>query len=73
MTYEKLFDLKFKKGYTTNDLIEKFPKEAAKVREIALLQIPTSLLKKTLSEPHLLERILILKRRFFRRAGGKNA
>ena len=67
MTYEKLFDLKFKKGYTTNDLIEKFPKEAEKVREIALLQIPTPLLKKTLCEPDLLERILTLKRRFFGR------
>ena len=64
MTYERLFHLKFKEGYTTNDLVEKFPKEADKVREIALLQIPTSVLKKTLSEPYLLEKILILKRRF---------
>ena len=66
MTYEKLFHLKFKKGFTTNDLMEKYPKEVAKVREIALLQIPTSVLKKTLSEPDLLEKILNLKRRFLR-------
>lgn len=67
MTYEKLFRLKFKKGYTTSDLIEKFPSQAAKVREIALLQIPTSVLRKTLSEPDILEKILNLKRRFLGR------
>ena len=68
MTYEKLFRLKFKKGYTTTDLIEKFPKAAGKVREIALLQLPTTVLKKTLLEQDVLEKILNLKRRFFRRA-----
>lgn len=67
MTYERLFRLKFKEGYTTGDLIEKFPKEAAKVREIALLQIPTYVLRKTLSEPDLLEKILTLKKRFLGR------
>ena len=66
MTYKKIFRLKFREGYTTHDLIEKFPKEAAKVREIALLQLPTEVLRKTLSEPILLERILLLKRRFLR-------
>jgi len=70
MTYEKLFRLKFKKGYTTNDLMEKFPSQAAKVREIALLQIPTAVLRKTLSEPDILEKILNLKRRFLGRGAG---
>ena len=69
MTYEKIFDLKFKKGYSTNKLIQKFPQEAEKVREIALLQIPTPLLKKTLPEDELLERILNLKRRFIGQLG----
>jgi len=69
MTYEKLFDLKFKKGYTTNDLMEKFPQEADKVREIALLHLPTPVLKKTVFEPDLLEKILSLKRRFLQKAG----
>ena len=69
MTYEKLFELKFKKGYSTNELIEKFPEEAAKVREIALLQIPTSTLKRTVAEDSLLEKLLTLKRKFW---GGKD-
>jgi len=64
MTYEELFELKFKKGYSTHELIERFPREADKVREIALLQIPTPVLKKTLGEVSLLEKILNLKRKF---------
>jgi hypothetical protein len=67
MTYERIFDLKFKQGYSTTELIQRFPKEADKVREIALLQIPTPLLKKTVPEIALLEKILSLKRKFFSR------
>ena len=68
MTYERIFKLKFEEGYSTNELIEKFPEEANKVREIALLQIPVSILKRTLAEEGLLERILNLKRKFFGRS-----
>ena len=69
MTYEKLFDLKFKKGFSTNELMERFPEEAKKVRELALLHLPTSLLKKILEESKLLERVLRLKRRFLKQPG----
>jgi hypothetical protein len=67
VTYKKLFILKFKEGYSTSELIQRFPGEADKVREIALLQVPTPLLKKTVPEEDLLEKILSLKRRFFGR------
>ena len=67
MTYKKIFELKFKKGYSTNELIEKFPEQADKVREIALLHLPIPLLKKTVSEDGLLERVLNLKRKFLGR------
>ncbi len=69
MTYEKIFELKFKKGYSTSELIEKFPGEADKVREIALLHLSTPTLKKTLSEEDFLKRILDLKRKFFGELG----
>ena len=65
MSYQKIFDLKFKKGYSTQTLIKRFPKEASKIREIALLQIPIPLLKETLSEAGLLEKVLSLKKKFF--------
>lgn len=64
MTYQKIFELKFKKGYSTSELIQQFPDEADKVREIALLQVPTPLLKKTLPEESLLKRVLSLKKKF---------
>ncbi len=67
MTYEKLFDLKFKKGYTTTALMEKFPQEADKVSAIALLHVSTPVLKRTVFERGLLERILSLKRKFLGR------
>ena len=64
MTYQQLFELKFKKGYSTNELIRRYPKEVVKVTEIALIQIPTPVLKKTVFEADLLEKILTLKRKF---------
>jgi hypothetical protein len=66
MTYEKIFDLKFRKGYSTTELMQRFPAEAEKVREIALLEIPNALLRKTVPQGALRERILLLKRRFLR-------
>ncbi len=63
MTYREIFDLKFKGGYSTQELLRLYPKEAAKVREVALLEIPTDLLKETVSEGKILEKILFLKRR----------
>jgi len=65
VTYREIFDLKFRRGYSTSELIERYPKEADKVREIALLQIPTSLLKKVVPQTEVLQRILSLKKRFF--------
>lgn len=65
MSYQKIFELKFKKGYSTQTLMKRFPKEASKIREIALLQIPTPLLKEAVFEGELLEKVLALKKKFF--------
>jgi len=67
VTYEKIFDLKFHKGCSTHELMHRFPEEADKVSRIALLQIPDRDLKRVVREARVLERILALKRRFFRR------
>ena len=64
MTYAEIFELKFKKGYGTTQLLESFPKEASKVSQIALLQIPTPILKETVTDRQLLEKLLRLKKRF---------
>lgn len=65
MTYQEIFDLKFKKGYSTNQLLRRFPEDNGKVTEIALLQLPEQTLKKMVAEKESLIRILFLKRRFF--------
>lgn len=64
MTYQKIFELKFKKGFSTSQLFQRFPDEVSKVAEIALLQVPTSILRKMVSEEERLSRILSLKRKF---------
>lgn len=63
MTYRKLIELKFKKGYSTLELIRRFPKEAKKVTEVALLQVPRPLLKKMTSEGVVPWELLNLKRK----------
>lgn len=69
MTYEKIFELKFKEGYSTRELMERFPREVEKVKEIALLHVPTAVLKKVVSEATLLGKILNLKKRFLGKLG----
>ena len=64
MTYQKIFELKFGRGFSTSQLFHRFPDEIAKVAEIALLQVPTSILKKMVPDEALLSRILSLKRKF---------
>ena len=71
MTYKRIFKLKFEKGYSTGDLVRQFPKEAGKVREIALLQIPNGVLKEMVLEESLLKKIIQLKKKFLGRQSGK--
>lgn len=63
MTYRKLIELKFKKGYSTLELIRRFPREAKKVTEVALLQVPRPLLKKMASDGVVPGKLMNLKRK----------
>ncbi len=69
MTYERIFELKFKKGFSTSELMQRFPEEADKVREIALLHVPIPLLREMVAEADLLKRIIYLKRKFLGQLG----
>ncbi len=69
MTYRELFELKFKKGYSTSQLLHRYPQEVGKVTEIALLELSTAELRRMLPEEERLERILLMKRRFLGAAG----
>lgn len=66
MTYERLFYLKYKKGLTTYELIRRFPEDAERVSEVALLDVPEPTLRKILWEKKAYERLMLLKKRFSR-------
>lgn len=64
--YEKLFDLKYRKGVPTCELTHRFPGHIDRVNEVALLDIPESTLKKVVPEKKLLERLMHLKKQLGR-------
>jgi hypothetical protein len=66
MTYETLFDLKFREGLSTFELAKRFPHQISRVSEIALLEIPEDTLRKVVKESKELNRLLRLKRKFSR-------
>lgn len=66
MTYEKLFYLKYKKGYSTCDLAKRYPDQIDRVNEVALLDIPEKTLRQVLKEEASLRRVIRLKRKFSR-------
>ena len=64
MTYRELIDLKFKKGLSTYELVQRYPEEIARVSEVALLDVPEEILKSILQNQKDLERLMRLKRQF---------
>ena len=64
--YSTLFDLKFRKGISTYELVRQFPKEIGRVSEIALLDVPESVLREILKEEKLVDRLMRLKKKFLK-------
>jgi hypothetical protein len=62
--YERLFDLKYRKGVSTYELARLFPEYIDRVNEVALLDIPENTLKKLIPEKRVLERLINLKKQF---------
>lgn len=65
MTYERLFNLKFREEVPTYELGKRFPKEIRKISRVALLELPLSTLKTLVKRHEELEKLLKLKRNFF--------
>lgn len=71
--YEKLFDLKYRQGISTHELVRRFPEHIDRVNEVALLDIPENTLKELVPEKRILERLIGLKKQFQRMAwAGRN-
>ena len=69
MTYERIFDLKFKWDVPTYKLGKRFPKERRKISRIALLELPLSELRELIKQESEFQRLATLKEWFFKKEG----
>ena len=65
MTYQRIFDLKFKEEVATCELRKRYPKEQKKILRIALLELPNSLLRKLIKHEREFQKLISLKRWLF--------
>ena len=54
--YEKLYDMKFRQGVPTCELVHRFPKHRFRIHEVALLEVPQRTLKEVVREKALYKR-----------------
>ena len=66
MTYERLFELKFKKRISTYELVRRYPRHIKEVSEVALLDVPEETLLQIVQEEKVLKKVKALKRKFLR-------
>ena len=70
MTYQKIFELKFKAAVPTCELRKRYPKEQKKISRIALLDIPTSILRELIKKEQEFKKLISLKRWLFKKESG---
>ena len=73
MTYERLFQLKFKEEVPTHQLGKQFPRERKKISRLALLELPLSRLRKVVRNREEFQKLLLLKEWLIKRSGMKSA
>ena len=64
VTYQKIFELKFREDVPTYELGRRFPKERKKISRVALLDLPIAMLRKLIKQEGELKKLLFLKRWF---------
>jgi hypothetical protein len=62
-TYKRIFELKYSGGWSTCDLMQRFPRQKKRVCEIALLDVPRHLLRQVMHEPLEVHRLEGLKKK----------
>ena len=67
MTYQKIFNLKFKKEMPTHELGKRYPKEREKISRIALLELPNPLLRELIKRKQEFQKLVSLKRWLFKK------
>lgn len=68
MTYQRIFDLKFKGEVPTHELEKRFPRERKKITRIALLHLPLSQLRELVKQEKEFQRLVALKKKFIKQA-----
>ncbi len=71
MTYQRIFDLKFKEDVPTHELGKRYPKERRKISRIALLELPLSLLRELIKQEKEFRKLVLLKQWFFKKEGNR--
>ena len=66
MTYQKIFDLKFRREVPTYELGKRFPKELRKISRIALLELPKSILRELIKQEKEFRKLMALKQWCFK-------
>lgn len=69
MTYHELFYLKYKKKISTYELVKRYPREADRVSEVALMDVPEGILRNIIREEEIFNRLMRLKKRYSRFLG----
>lgn len=62
MTYEKIFRLKFNEELPTHELRKLYPKEQKKISRVALLELPTAILRELVKREKELQKLISLKK-----------
>ena len=71
MTYQKIFNLKFKELVPTYQLGKRYPKERKKISRVALLELPLSTLRELVKRERELRKLISLKQWFLEKEGKK--
>ena len=64
MTYQQIFYLKYKKGIPTSELIQRFPKQAFQVSEVALLDLSDDVLEDIIEDEDRLDHLRALRKKY---------
>ena len=67
MTYQRLFNLKYRQGVSTYELIQRLPNDAERVRDVALLDVPEATLKEIIRDKTIINRLIKLKQQLLGR------
>jgi hypothetical protein len=72
MSYDRIFNLKFREHVPTYQLGKLFPRERKKITQIALLELPISLLRQLIKQEKELRKLISLREWLERKNGRGN-